>query len=211
MPRALRSMLCAASLMTLCFATPAAAESGPDYSRPGWYVGLGGFFAISDFERDTSDLDVVPEAGPPNTDPKFGNSGGIDVRGGYRAFERWAFEFDYQWQSGFNSTSGSLINDVEIDTHLVSLNTKFYVLTGRIQPYALLGASVMIFNTEIVDDDFKKPWDVTAGFAPRFGLGIDYYLTPHWTLGLEGTYIVPVGVLDGSNMGSVGVGATYRF
>ena len=40
--------------------------------------------------------------------------------------------------------------------------------------HLLLGASVMIFNTEIVDDDLKKPWDVTAGFAPRFGLGIDY-------------------------------------
>jgi len=212
-----RSLLLACSLALLAIGGSAAAEPGPaapqpDYARPGWYVGVGGFFAISDFDRDTSDLDVDGSGGEaPGVDPKFGDAGGVDVRAGYRAFQHWAFEFDYQWQSGFNSTSGSLINEVEIDTHLISLNTKFYALTGRIQPYALVGAAVYIFNIEIVDDDFRKPWKVETGFAPRFGLGIDYYIDEHWTIGLEGTYVVPVGVLDDSNMGSVGLGATYRF
>jgi opacity protein-like surface antigen len=193
------------------FAGAAAAEPPPpEYDRAGWYLGLAGFYAISDYDLTTSDLDVVPPQ-PPNTNPKFGDSGGIDFRAGYRAFSRWAFEFDYQWQAGFDSTNSSLDPLLEIDTHLLGLNTKFFLLTGRWQPYVLLGASLLIFNSEIVDDDFKKPWDVSVGFAPRFGGGVDFWIREHWALTLEGTYIVPVGVLDGANMGSVGAGFQYRF
>ncbi len=200
-------------LLATCalFAGAAAAEPPPpEYDRSGWYLGLAGFYAISDYDLTTSDLDVVPPQ-PANTNPKFGNSGGVDFRAGYRAFSRWAFEFDYQWQAGFDSKNSSIDPPLEIDTHLLSLNTKFFFLTGRWQPYALLGASLLIFNSEIVDDDFKKPWDVSVGFAPRFGGGIDFWINENWALMLEGTYIVPVGILDGANMGSVGVGFQYRF
>jgi opacity protein-like surface antigen len=185
-------------------------EEGPDYARSGWYGGLTGFYAISDFSLDTDDLGIPPPQ-PPATNPKFGNSGGVDARFGYRAFPRWAFEFDYQWQAGFDSRNDAIDPPLEIDTHLLSLNAKLFALTGRWQPYALLGASLLIFNTEIVDSSFKKPWSIDVGFAPRFGAGIDFYVTQHWALTLEGTYIVPVGVLDGANMGTVGVGGQYRF
>jgi opacity protein-like surface antigen len=182
----------------------------PAYDRAGWYLGLAGIFAISDFDLSTSDLDVVPPE-PANTNPRFKNSGGIDFRAGYRAFPRWAFEFDYQWQAGFDSNRSSVDPRLEIDTHLLSLNTKFFFLTGRWQPYALLGASLLVFNTEIVNDNFKKPWDVTVGFAPRFGAGVDFWIDEHWALLVEGTYLVPVGALDDANMGSVGAGFQYRF
>lgn len=201
-------------LVLLVVATNAGAAAAepppPAYDRAGWYLGLGGFYAISDYDLSTSDLDVVPPE-PANTNPKFGNTGGIDFRAGYRAFSRWAFEFDYQWQAGFDSKSSSIDPPLEIDTHLLSLNAKFFLLTGRWQPYALLGASLLIFNSEIVDSGFRKPWDVSVGFAPRFGGGVDFWVNENWALTLEGTYIVPVGVLDGANMGSVGAGFQYRF
>jgi len=184
----------------------------PDYARPGWYVGLGGFMAISNISLTTTDLGVPsPVPYPPGTDPDFGNSGGIDVRFGYRAFSRWAFELDYQWQSGFNSSNSAISPDLEIDTHLLSLNTKLFVLTDRWQPYALLGASLLIFNTEIVDESFPKPWSIDYGYATRFGAGLDYYINERWLLTLEGTYVLAVGGLDGADMGTVGIGAQYRF
>lgn len=199
---------------TLAADGPALAEASPgsgrDFARPGWYAGVGIFYALSDYELSTSDLGVVPEQ-PPNVDPEFGNALGVDARAGYRAFDRWAFELDYQWQSGYDSDSALLTHDLEIDTHLLSLNTKFFLMTDRVQPYGLLGVSLLIFNTEIVDDAFRKPWDIDVGFAPRFGAGVDYYLNDHWVLNLEGTYIVPVGNLDGANMGSVGLNLLYRF
>jgi opacity protein-like surface antigen len=181
-----------------------------DYARSGWYGGLTGFYAISDYSLNTDDLGVVPPE-PAATNPKFGNAGGVDARFGYRATPLLAFEFDYQWQAGFNSRNDAIDPPLEIDTHLLSLNAKLFALTGRWQPYALLGASLLIFNSEIVDSSFNKPWNIDVGFAPRFGAGLDFYITPRWALTLEGTYIVPVGVVDGANMGSVGVGAQYRF
>jgi opacity protein-like surface antigen len=170
---------------------------------------VAGFYAISDYSLSTGQLGVPPPE-PATTDPKFGNSGGVDARFGYRATPRLAFEFDYQWQAGFDSRNEALTPPLEIDTHLLSLNAKLFALTGRWQPYALLGASLLIFNTEIVGRP-PKPWDLDVGFAPRFGAGIDFYVTQHWALTLEGTYIVPVGVLDGANMGTAGVGVQYRF
>jgi len=192
-------------------AVPSRAEPPPDdFSRPGWYLGLGGIYAISDYDLTTDELGVVPPE-PAGTNPKFKNTGGVDFRAGYRAFPHWAFEFDYQWQAGFDSGNSGISPPVEIDTHLLSLNTKLFAATGRWQPYAMLGASLLIVNTEIVDGAFKKPWDLDTGFAPRFGAGLDYYLNEHWALTVEGTYIVPVGVVDGANMGSVGFGFQYRF
>lgn len=192
----------------------AAFAAGPsqvgDYARPGWYAGINFFYAISDYDLTTDDLDVVPPQ-PAGVDPEFKGAFGVDARAGYRAWERWAFEFDYQWQSGYDATHGGIEPDLEIDTHLLSLNTKFFVLTDHIQPYGLVGASLLIFNTELVDSQFEKPWDIDVGFAPRFAVGIDYYLTDRWVLNVEGSYIVPVGNLDGANMGSVGMGAQYRF
>ena len=189
----------------------AAAESAqPEYDRAGWYLGLAGFYAISDFDRSTSELDVVPPQ-PPDTNPKFGDSGGVDFRAGYRPFARWAFEFDYQWQAGYDSKRSTIDPPLEIDTHLLSLNAKWFALTGRWQPYALLGASLLIINTEIVDSDFKKPWDIDVGFAPRFGAGVDFWIDEDWALTLEGTYMVSVGEYAGANMGSVGAGFQYRF
>jgi opacity protein-like surface antigen len=198
------------AILSLIAGAAAAEPAQPEYDRVGWYLGLAGFYAISDFDLTTSDLDVVPPQ-PANTDPNFGDSGGVDFRAGYRAFSRWAFEFDYQWQAGYDSKKSFIDPLLEIDTHLLSLNTKLFVLTGRWQPYALLGASLLIFNTEIVDDDFKKPWDISVGFAPRFGAGVDFWITESWAVMVEGTYIVPVGALDDANMGSVGAGFQYRF
>lgn len=210
-PKRIALLVCHA-LAALALAAPTASAGSPseDFARPGWYLGLGAFYAISDYDLTTDELDVVPPE-PPGTDPEFTNTGGVDFRAGYRACPRWAFEFDYQWQAGFDSTNDDVDPKLEIDTHLLSLNAKLFAATGRWQPYALLGASLLIVNTEIVDDDFEKPWDLDAGFAPRFGVGLDYHLDAHWALTLEGTYLVSVGTFDDVDMGSAGAGVQYRF
>ncbi len=211
-----RALACAAVGIAALVAggSPAHAEPAqPDYARSGWYVGVGGIFAIEDISMNTTQLGTVPPE-PAATDPKFGNSGGVDFRAGYRVNPHVAVEFDYQWQAGFDSSNPLVVvplsDGIEIDTHLLSLNAKVFAATGRWQPYGLLGASLLIFNKEIVDLK-PKPWDIDYGFAPRFGLGLDFYASEHWVLTLEGTYIVPVGVLDGANMGTVGAGFQYRF
>jgi opacity protein-like surface antigen len=200
----------ALALIAIATATAHAEASSEDFARPGWYLGLGAIYAISDYDLTTDELDVVPPE-PTGVDPEFANTGGVDFRAGYRVHPRWAFEFDYQWQAGFDSAESSIDPMLEIDTHLLSLDAKLFAATGRWQPYVLLGAGLLIVNTEIVDDDFEKPWDLDTGFAPRFGAGLDVYLDEHWALTLEGTYLVSVGTFDDVDMGSAGAGFQYRF
>ena len=207
----LRGVCLAASAIVLV-AGAAGAEPAPepDYARPGWYLGATVFYAISDYSLDTRELGVSPPQ-PAGINPRFDDTAGVDARGGYRFGERFAVEFDYQWQAGFDSTAPAIAPPLEIDTHLLSLNAKLFALTGRWQPYALVGGSLLIVNTEIVSSAFKKPFDIDTGFAPRFGVGLDYYLDENWSVVVEGTYAVPVGDVRDANMGSVGLGIQYRF
>ena len=187
------------------------AESGPDYGRSGFYIGLGGFYAFEDFDLTTSDL--VPSLIPPYpaaTNPRFDNSAGADVRLGYRVAPHLAFEFDYQFHEGYDSTAALPI-PLEIDMHLFSLNAKVPVMTGCIQPYGLLGASLMLRNTEVVSPGFPKPFDEDAGYATRFGAGIDFYASENWALYIEGVFVLPVGSVDDTNLGTLGGGIQYRF
>ncbi len=69
----------------------------------------------------------------------------------------------------------------------------------------------MLRNTEVVDGPVSKPFDEDAGYATRFGAGIDYYVSENWALTVEGVFVLPVGSLDDTNLGTVGGGVQYRF
>ena len=185
------------------FAAPAQAESSnaPDYARTGFTVALGGVYAIEDFDGKFED--------PAGVDRKFDDSAGVDLHFGYRAAPNLAFDFVYEWLEGFDSTAGS--PDVELDTHLVTVNAKFYALRGRFQPYASVGIGAYIVNTEIFAKRFDKPFSVDASFTGRFGAGIEIYLTPHIALTLDSAYIVPTSPNGGEQYAAIGAGALYRF
>jgi opacity protein-like surface antigen len=157
-------------LLTVAVASLVASPSGGadreagdrDSARTGSYFGLGGVYALEDFNRS------------------FDDSAGINVRGGYRASPNMAFELTYEWLEGFDSTAGT--PEVELDTHLITANARLFGLTGRFQPYALVGVGILIVNTELKLPDVPKPFEVEAGFTARFGGGVDFYLSEHKVL-----------------------------
>jgi hypothetical protein len=120
-----------------------------------------------------------------------------------------AFEMSYEWLEGFDSTAGT--PEVELDTHLITANARLFGLTGRFQPYALFGVGILIVNTELKLPDVPKPFKVEAGFTGRFGGGLDFYLSEHKVLNLEGTYLTPSAKVKGENYGTVGASFQYRF
>jgi hypothetical protein len=193
----------------------ARAEDGPDYGRSGFYLGLGGFYAFEHFDLTTTDLGVVGLGYTPGTDPQFDNSAGADLRLGYRVAPHLAFEFDYQFHEGYDSTlptGAGFPFPLELDMHLFSLNAKIPLLTGCIQPYGLLGAAMMIRNTEVVDaPGVPKPFDEDLGYATRFGGGIDFYASENWVFYVESVFVLPVGIVDDSNLTTLGGGVQYRF
>lgn len=162
-----------------------------DAARTGPFLGVAGVYALEAFDRS------------------FDDSAGINVRVGYRAFPNMAFELTYEWLEGFDSTAGT--PERELDTHLITANARLFGLTGRFQPYALVGLGILVVNTEWRQPGAPKPYAVEAGFTARFGGGLDFYLSEHTVLNLEGTYLAPSGNVKGEPYGTLGASYQYRF
>jgi hypothetical protein len=205
---------CVAVVLIVCGwgCATARAEGGPAsqdaYDRSGFHAGVGGVYAFEDFTYDIDNLGVgVAFRG--NFNPAFDDSAGIDVLLGYRLTRHFDAEFQYEWLEGFDSTRGD--PPLEIDTHLIVVNARAFPWTGRWQPYGLVGAGILITNTEIVDSRYKKPYDVDVGPVFRFGGGLDFYATPHWVIGLDGAYMLATGDVKHADYGTLAVDFRYRF
>jgi len=182
--------------------------SRPAYDRTGFHLGVGGVYSFEDFAYDIDSLGVGA-AFDGNFDPRFDDSAGIDVLIGYRLHRRFDIELQYEWLEGSDSTRGDPA--LEIDTHLLVANGRVFLLTERWQPYLSIGVGALLVNTEIVDEKFKKPYDMDVGPVLRFGGGLDFYAGPHWVVGLEGSYLVPFADVDDANYGTLGLKFSYRF
>ncbi|MGH0033650.1 MAG: outer membrane beta-barrel protein [Myxococcota bacterium] len=152
-------------------AEPALAQQAPTiYSHNRYYLGISGLTAFSTGRR-AGDLN-------PST--------GVALRGGGRVHEHWAVEVQGEWNDRF---------DFDGDGHLTSwaatAAARGYVLTGRIQPYGILGAGVIEVR-EMGGGSSTSD----MGFVARGGFGVDYYLTRDLALSLSATYSRPVGDPD---------------
>ena len=186
-----------------------ALEPGEDHARSGWYVGLGAVYAFEDFDGDAAQLALPDPPYAARFEPRFDDSAGIHLLGGYRVTPHFALELGYEWLEGFDAKAAE--PDLEVDSHLITLDAKLFALTGRVQPFARAGVGVHLANIEIVDGDFRKPWEESSGFAARFGIGVDYYLTRHWVVGVEGRYVLSTGDTKHFDYGGLMLGAQYRF
>jgi len=166
----------------------------PDYSASGPYVGIGFGIGFENFDDDGMDLDI---------DPAYG----FDAWGGYRFHPNFAGEFQIEYLNGFEVDN---IDPFEVKAQLVTFtaNAKGYLLTGRWQPFALVGVGMCW--QEAWDDFTGESVDETA-FAARFGGGIDFYLTESIALNVNSAYVLPTGDLDGGDYISLVVGAQFRF
>lgn len=159
-------------LLLLVSAPVLAGPSGAsDYSQSGPYLGIGFVYAVEQF-----DLEGAQTAWKP-----FDDSLGVSGRAGYRFRPHFAAELSFEGYTGFESDRGA-----KLKSFLFTLNTKFYALTGRVQPYALLGFGLLDSN---FDTPTQSVGDTDA--AGRFGAGIDFYLTDRILIGVESSYVLP--------------------
>lgn len=182
-------------------------EEEPDYAAPGFYIGAGGTYGIELFAGD---------------DARVSNSGGFHVRAGYRIIPNLAVEALYQYYSEFDADPG------QIDAWALTANAKAFMLTGRYQPYALIGVGYMAGNGSggnpdgpggVLPDVSANPahgasTDVANpgnGFLMRFGLGLDAYITEHLSMGPEIAYNLPFGGASNLDLIDISLGLRYRF
>ena len=172
-------LVCIMLIPAFCWA----GESG-QYDQPGFYLGVGGLYAIENFDSGGFDFDNGP---------------GFNFRLGYRLAPHWAIEAMGERVDKFDIKGGGL----SIDTWTGTLNSKFFFLTNRFQPYGLFGLGFMRghASSSVTETDL----------ALRFGGGLDSYITEHWVVTTEVSYVLPTGDVDGVDYVSLGAGIQYRF
>jgi hypothetical protein len=187
---------------------PIAGNADPedDYDRKGPYAGAG---ATLGFDVFTEDLNEMLPAG---VEAKVASSIGATARLGYRIHPHFAAEAAFEWLSGFDisvdgDASGS--EAAEVETWIVTGNAKGYLLTGSIQPFALVGAGSMRAK---IEDELDLGIAVSEiDLALRFGAGVDLYLTQRFVMDVGLDYVYPTGDLKDFDYISIGVGLQYRF
>jgi opacity protein-like surface antigen len=179
--------------------TPIAANVDPegDYDRNGFYAGGGASLGLDIFMEDE-----LEDALGFNVDVEhsFGANGHL----GYRIHPHFSGEVEFEWLDGFK------IEDTgEIETWIATGNAKGYLLTGSVQPFALLGIGAMRADAE---DDLGLGFsDSATDLALRFGVGADLYFSQRFVVDLGVDYVVPTGDVKDLDYVSVGVTLQYRF
>ena len=163
-------------------AVAAQAQTDEDYSSVGPYVGAGGVYSVQMFDGNV------------NAD----NSSGFNVRTGFRLHPNFAMEALYEYYAKWDTKPG------DISGWSVSANLKGYLMTGRWQPYAVLGLGYLSMES---DPGSHEEGD----FMMRFGGGFEFNLTKNWQIGPEVAYVLPFGDLDNFDFLTVSGGVRYSF
>lgn len=201
------AVVCAAFL-----GVPAPGAQAEDYARNGWF-GRAGYAVGFD---DTSVIgDAASLVGATSN---VGTNHGFDLGAGYRAHPNLAFEVQFEWLAASDITLSNPVLPSPSGTvgslgfWSSTVNLKNYLLTGRIQPFALLGIGGGMADVSLnspVAGLGSSSFDV-GGFVARFGGGVEGYVTERFALFANGSYLLTAGDLDGNNYGTVSVGLIYR-
>jgi opacity protein-like surface antigen len=194
-----------------------------DFARRGWLIGAGGSYAVETFEDD-AEADFENEInsgvkGAPSVDLSVDDSFGFNGRVGYRCHRYFSAEVEVEWIDGFEAdlTQPGFVqlSKVRYEPLVVTANIKGYFLTGRYQPFLLVGGGVMTAERKMRDTVGLTPDEADResddAFAMRFGGGIDLYATENVVVSLEADYVLPFGNLDALDYISIGWGLQYRF
>jgi opacity protein-like surface antigen len=212
-----KRMLGAIIVCLSLFTAPVYADSEDEvseYARNGVYFMAVGVFAIENFGSwDLKD------------------SYGVGARLGYRLHPYLAAEAQYEWLGGFDckaharcyvagGPSGSGVKVREYDGHVATVNAKAFLLTGRVQPYALVGVGGGRFEVKkkerrlLPDGETVEKWNFSSygnGLVSRFGVGVDLYGDEAWAMFTEAAYVLPRGNLRDLDYVSIEWGFLWRF
>ena len=160
-------------------------DEGDSFVREAAYLAISGVGALEQVGGSLKDQ-VNPS-----------NGGGFSVRGGFRMFRYASIEVEGEWVHDLGSGLKNPYN--------MTCNLRFYYPFGpqdRIQPYALGGIGVNVPN---VNGKNK----VTGGW--RAGVGIDYYINEHWSIGPSASWVSTVSNDPALAYISLQLGVQYLF
>ena len=153
----MRPVRLAAVAIALAAEAVATDAAAQDFSHSGFYIAANGVAAVP--ENDTFETAVGPS-----------------LRMGARFAERWSLEGQAEY-------SGEM--EPELHAGTLTFNSRFSFATGRVQPYALVGAG---FGWMLDDHLSEEHWEATP--AVRLGGGLELYFTEEFGALLEAVHIL---------------------
>jgi hypothetical protein len=182
------------------------AVRGPrDFHRSGVYIGMGATYGLENFDLGTEEHST-------GISLDSTNSWGVNARVGYRFHPNLAAEVEGDYYQGFEFEAPNGLDAVNVDGFALTGNGKFFLLTGRFQPYALAGAGIIFMNADPgAFATARTPDAERTELVGRFGTGIDLYLFDDLLLYGEATYLLPAGALSDYPLASFNFGVQYRF
>lgn len=175
-----KTWLAALCACVLCLA-PASAMA--DFARSGPYVAVGAGFAISTQAEDA--LRALPDGFSTSS---VGESADIGLRLGYRLSPHFATELDLEYVLGFKASRPDIPEIWDAKVFTATWNVRAYYTTGRVQPYALVGAGFLYGNRSSSSPLFSGD---LARFAIRLGGGLEVYVTDNIFLDAGFAYVIP--------------------
>lgn len=176
----------------------AAAQEAPpaeDYARDGAFAGLGFSAFVSGFQDELLPLE-------------FGDSLGFNARGGYRFAPWFAAEGVVEYANKFGADQPGATAEIEALT--TTVNAKFILPLERLQPYLSVGTGLLRVSS--VGTGFaSEVGDLDLGLAGRIGGGLDFYLTPHWSVYVDNAWTMATKKTPGVYYYSLGLGGRYNF
>lgn len=118
--------------------------------------------------------------------------------GGHFFFDyRWSPQISTQFQVIVTNQDGQGISNGDDDIiffGIPSIDMKYYLLTSESHwdPYLMIGVGFYLISEGTSNND-----STAAGFGADAGIGLDYYITEKWSLGLTAQFR-SIGLIDGT-------------
>jgi opacity protein-like surface antigen len=219
---AISTILCT---LTVVYGSDDEDASSEDFDRRGFFIGAGAAFAGENFSdrpmRDIADIFTPAKREPddpvvigPETTATADDSWSVNGHGGYRCHPRYSVGATLEYFGGFDTqwTGITGTGSDDIDVFVATTDIKGYLLTGRYQPYLLLGGGAMYIGTKVTNSTTGVTQSRNfTDFVFRFGGGLDFYATDHVVVNIGANYLAPLGEVSGVDLYTVGGGIEYRF
>lgn len=177
-----------------------AADSAPskDWGQ-GFYIMAGGATGIDMRFAETfqDQFGVEPDVSTPV---------GLNVRLGARTRHLGA-EFQVEWLPAFKVTDPTFLRDGEYSMVSLSGNLHLVLMTGRVQPYLLVGGG---YNLSRIEPE-SPLGNNFGGWSLRGGGGLDVFLTRKIAVTADVAYVFPTGDLTDTDYLAIGWGLKYVF
>jgi len=161
----------------------------------GAYIGAAASYVWENFESDF-DTDSLPGGGG---DVKIDNAYGVNLYAGYRFVKFFSAEANFNWYDSFDVKTGSGTYDLDIWTLMIDGKLMCPLFDARFVPYFRFGGGFV--STELENEDEED-------FGWNLGGGLDFFITPSVSIGVDGKYVWGTGDLDELEyfVGTMGIG-----